>query len=102
MSSNWARRIRFWGLVGLIAGDVAMLLIMGICGQWIWFTTFLAITLMIVIAECYSYFFTPEHITISTRYGRWIKAQSALALIALGLLLFAMVSLAIHLIGYSL
>jgi type IV secretory pathway TrbF-like protein len=101
MANNIWRKVRLWGLVGLIAGDVSMLLIMALAGQWIWFTTFSAITLIIVLAEIFSYFFTKEKITISTRYGLWIKESPVWALIALGCFLIAMISLAVHLVGYA-
>jgi len=97
---NW-RKVRLFGLIGLIGGAGAMLAILAFFHQWIWFAVFSVISIAVIGGEIYSYFFTPQHITISTRYGLWIKSNPFWALLALGLFIFAMLSLAVHLIGYA-
>lgn len=97
---NW-RIARTFGLWVLILATIAMLAIMAFAGQWIWFSVFLVISTTVLIGEAYSYFFTPEHVTISTRYGRWIKAHPVWSLLALALFITAMLGLALHLIGYA-
>lgn len=95
---NW-RIARTLGLWGLILGDIGMLVIMGFNRQFYWLTVFSVITATIIIAEIVSYLALKK--TISTQYGQWIKSKPVPALIALALFLFAMFSLAIHLVGYA-
>ena len=97
---NW-RVGRTVGLWVLIICTIAMLGIMAQAGQWIWFTVFSVIALAVLLGEAYSYFFTKERITISTRYGRWIKMQPIRAYLALAFFVCAMLGLAVHLVGYA-
>ncbi len=99
MSNDFWRKVRLWALVSLLVSEGGMLLIMALCHHWEWFWPFVGINFCIFTGELVSYLVV--HKTMSTRYGEWIHDEPVPALGALGLFLFAMISLCVHLFGYG-
>ena len=93
------RRVRLWGLIGLLTTEIGSIALMAIYHHWEWVIPFLGINFCIIGGEAASYI--AVHKTMSTRYGEWIQDHPTPALGALGLFLFAMISLCVHLIGYA-